>query len=70
MLFHANSGRAGRSWGCPALDPKVSKGVIDKIRNGGLLDGILEKTRMIMRRVQILPGRARQLALHNRARER
>ena len=29
-------GRAGRSWGCPALDPKVSKSVIDRIRNGSM----------------------------------
>jgi hypothetical protein len=29
-------GRAGRSWGCPALDPKISQGIIDKIKNGSL----------------------------------
>jgi hypothetical protein len=28
---------AGRSWGCPAIDPKISKGVIDKVRNGSLI---------------------------------
>jgi len=28
---------AGRSWGCPALDPSVSKGIIDKIKGGSLL---------------------------------
>jgi hypothetical protein len=32
-----SKGRAGRSWGCPALDPGVSRGVIDKIKNGALL---------------------------------
>lgn len=35
--YVSDSGRAGRSWGCPALDPRISKGVIDKIRNGSLL---------------------------------
>jgi hypothetical protein len=28
---------AGRSWGCPALDPSVSKSIIDKIKGGALL---------------------------------
>jgi hypothetical protein len=28
---------AGRSWGCPALDPKISKKVIDKVKDGSLL---------------------------------
>jgi|GEM_PF-2281476 len=27
---------AGRSWGCPAVDPKISRGLIDKIKNGSL----------------------------------
>jgi hypothetical protein len=35
--YVSDSGRAGRSWGCPALDPSISKSVIDKIRNGSLL---------------------------------
>jgi hypothetical protein len=30
-------GRAGRSWGCPALDPSVARGIIDKIKGGALL---------------------------------
>jgi hypothetical protein len=29
--------RSGRSWGCPALDPDVSKAIIDKIKNGSVL---------------------------------
>ena len=33
----ANS-TAGRSWGCPALDPKYTQGVIDKIRGGALMN--------------------------------
>lgn len=33
----ARYGRIGRSWGCPALDEKVVKPVIDKIKNGTLL---------------------------------
>jgi len=30
-------GRLGRSFGCPALDPKVSKGIIKLIKGGSLL---------------------------------
>ena len=29
--------RAGRSWGCPALDPQYAKSVIDKIKGGALM---------------------------------
>jgi hypothetical protein len=32
-----SKGRAGRSWGCPALDPAVSQAVIDRVRGGSLL---------------------------------
>jgi hypothetical protein len=32
-----SANHAGRSWGCPALDPKVSKKVIDSVRSGSLL---------------------------------
>lgn len=28
---------SGRSWGCPALDPSVSAGVINKIKSGSLM---------------------------------
>lgn len=30
-------GHAGRSWGCPSLDPKVAPKVISRIQNGSLL---------------------------------
>ena len=29
--------RAGRSWGCPALDPSISRELIDKIKNGVII---------------------------------
>lgn len=32
--FLKKHGRLGRSWGCPALDPKVSKRVIDTLKGG------------------------------------
>lgn len=30
-------GRVGRSWGCPALDPAVASGIIDRIQEGSVL---------------------------------
>jgi hypothetical protein len=30
-------GQLGRSWGCPALDRRVHRAVIDRIRGGGAL---------------------------------
>ena len=35
--FGKKYGRMGRSWGCPALDPKVAKPLIDTIKDGTLL---------------------------------
>lgn len=35
--FVARIGRLGRSWGCPALDPRVHERVIDQIKNGTAL---------------------------------
>jgi hypothetical protein len=32
-----SQGYIGRSWGCPAVAPKLSKPIIDKIKNGSLL---------------------------------
>ncbi len=32
-------GRLGRSWGCPALDPKVTDAIIDTIKGGSLIVG-------------------------------
>lgn len=29
--------KAGRSWGCPAVDPKLNKNLIDRIKGGSLL---------------------------------
>jgi hypothetical protein len=47
--FRAQSGgRLGRSWGCPALDPAVSRGIIDRIALGSVLfvDGADTPTRV------------------------
>ena len=41
--FRAQSGgRLGRSFGCPALDPAVSRKIIDRIADGSVLfiDGV------------------------------
>jgi hypothetical protein len=35
--FARSQGRIGRSWGCPALDQKVSRQVIDTIKGGDLV---------------------------------
>lgn len=35
--FIRSQGYLGRSWGCPAVSPKLSKPIIDKIKNGTCL---------------------------------
>jgi hypothetical protein len=35
--FVRAQGRLGRSWGCPALDDAIARGVIDRIKGGSLL---------------------------------
>jgi hypothetical protein len=37
--FMNRMGRLGRSWGCPALDPEISREVIDTIKDGSVLFG-------------------------------
>ena len=32
-----SGGRLGRSWGCPALDPQVSRVIIDRIQAGSVI---------------------------------
>lgn len=36
-LFARTHGRVGSSWGCPALDEKIARPVIDNIKNGSLV---------------------------------
>ena len=36
-LFAKDHGRVGSSWGCPALDEKIARPVIDNIKNGSLV---------------------------------
>lgn len=33
----SKTGRIGRSWGCPAVSPKINKDVIDKLKGGNIL---------------------------------
>lgn len=35
--FVARHGRAGRSWGCPAVDPEISSDLINDLTRGGLV---------------------------------
>lgn len=37
--FVAGHGRLGRSWGCPAVRPAVSRPIIDRLKNGGAVFG-------------------------------
>lgn len=37
--FIRSHGRLGRSWGCPALRPEISRSVIDTIKGGSLVFG-------------------------------
>ena len=35
--FIAQTGRIGRSWGCPALDPQIARQIINTIKEGTLV---------------------------------
>jgi hypothetical protein len=35
--FARRFGRLGRSWGCPALDPRVARPLIDRVKEGSVL---------------------------------
>lgn len=35
--FIKSHGRAGRSWGCPAVSPKLAKPIINNIKNGSIV---------------------------------
>jgi hypothetical protein len=45
--FVASQGRTGRSWGCPAIDPAVTKEIIEKIKGGSLIFGHFPDTRWL-----------------------
>ena len=40
-------GRAGRSWGCPAIDPAMTKEIIHKLKGGTLLFGYYPDTQWL-----------------------
>jgi hypothetical protein len=35
--YYANSGRIGRSWGCPAVEPQLAKHIINTVKNRTLV---------------------------------
>lgn len=45
--FAAEHGRLGRSWGCPALDPAVSRELIDTIRGGSAVFAYYPESRWL-----------------------
>ena len=40
-------GQAGRSWGCPAIDPAMTKEIIHKLKGGSLLFGYYPDTKWL-----------------------
>ncbi len=45
--FIRSHGRLGRSWGCPALRPAISRKVIDTIKGGSLIFGYYPSSRWL-----------------------
>lgn len=45
----AEQGRLGRSWGCPALDRRVSRSIIDRIRGGSAVFAYYPDARWLAR---------------------
>ncbi len=45
--FIRANGRLGRSWGCPALRPEITRSVIDTIQGGSLVFGYYPDTRWL-----------------------